>query len=97
MIYLAISTRKAANESNKDILDESFKPLKEFLFEKLPTLKQVIETCLYFKDYRKGSVQREVNEELFNLWVNYNVYPISVIRIKTKLSSYTEKFYKFVN
>ena len=92
-----MSTRKAAYESNKYILDECYKPLDKFPFGKLPTLKQVIETCLYFKDYRKGSVQREVSEELFNLWVNYNVYPISVIRIKTKLSSYTEKFYKFVN
>ena len=92
-----MSTRKAANISNKYILYECFKPLEEFSFGKLPTLKQVLERCLYFKDYRKDSVQREVSEELFNLWVNYNVYPISVIGIKTKLSSYIGKFYKFVN
>ena len=92
-----MSTRKAANKSNKYILDECFKPLEEFPLGKLPTLKQVLERCLYFKDYRKDSVQREVSEELFNLWVNYNVYPISVIGIKTKLSSYIGKFYKFVN
>ena len=65
-----MSTRKDANKSNKDILDECFKPLEEFPFGKLPTLKQVIERCLYFKDYRKDSVQREVSEELFSLWVN---------------------------
>jgi len=92
-----MSTRKTANKSNKYIVDECFRPLEEFPFGKLPTLKQVLERCLYFKDYRKDSVQRDVSVELFNLWVNYNVYPISVIGIKTKLSSYIENFYKFVN
>ena len=78
-------------------MNESFKPSEKFPFGKLPTLKQVLERCLYFKNYRKDSVQRDVSVELFNLWVNYNVYAISVIRIKTKLSSYIEIFYKFVN
>ena len=77
-------------------MDECFKPLEEFPFGKLPTLKQVLERCLYFKNYRKDSVQRDVSVELFNLWVNYNVYPIYVIGIKTKLSSYIENFYKFI-
>ncbi|KAL7646032.1 UNVERIFIED_CONTAM: hypothetical protein RMT77_002933 [Armadillidium vulgare] len=92
-----MSTRKTANKSNKYIVDECFRPLEEFPSGKLPTLKQVLERCLYFKDYRKDSVQSDVSVELFNLWVNYNVYPISAIGIKTKLSSYIEKFYKFVN
>ena len=78
-------------------MNECFKPLEEFPFGKLPTLKQVFERCLYFKDYRRDSVLREVSEELFNLWVEYNVYPISVIGIKTKLSSYIGKLYKFIN
>ena len=75
-------------------MDECFKPLVKFPFGKLPTLKQVLERCLYFKDYRKDSVQRDVSVELFNLWVNYNVYPISVISIKTKLSSHIKRFFK---
>ena len=72
-----MSTRKAANKSNKYILDECFKPLEEFPLGKLPTLKQVLERCLYFKDYRKDSVQREVSGEVFNLWVNYKHYVIT--------------------
>ena len=77
-------------------MDEFFKPLKKFPLGKLPTLKQVLERCLYFKGYRKEDVQRDVSVELFNLWVNY-VHPISVIRIKTKLSSYIKNCYKFAN
>ena len=71
-----MATRKTANKSNKYIVDECFKPLEESPFGKLPTLKTIGKT-----------VQRDVSVELFNLWVNYNVYPISVIRIKTKFSS----------
>ena len=57
-----MSTRKTAN---KYIVDECFKPLQKFPFGKLPTLKQVLERYLYFKDYRKDSVLRDVSVELF--------------------------------
>ena len=56
-------TRISANKSNEYILDKCFIPLEEFPFEILPTSKQVLERCLYFKYYRKDGVQREVSEK----------------------------------
>ena len=53
-----MSTRKTANKSNKYIVDERFKPLEKFPFGKLPTLNQMLERCLYFKDYRKDCSER---------------------------------------
>ena len=38
---------------------------------------QVIERCLFFKDYKTSDVQGTVSKELFDLWLACNVYPVS--------------------
>jgi hypothetical protein len=89
-----MTTRKS---KNKYLIEECYKPSEEFLPGRLPTLKQVIERCLYFEDYRKDSVLREVSEELFNLWVKCNVYPISSLAIQKRLNNHIKQFYRLVN
>ena len=56
----------------------------------------MLERCLYFKDYRNDSVQRKVSEEVFDLWIKFNVCPISVLGIKNRLSTHIKDFYKLV-
>ena len=56
----------------------SFRKGLKFLFEKLPILKEVIGRCLTFKDGKTDGIIKAVSEELDNLWITYNVYPISV-------------------
>src|SRR5215469_8862237 len=76
------NTRKSIN---KYIINECYKPSEEFPAGRLPTLKQVIERCLFFKDYKTSDVQGTVSKELFDLWLACNVYPVSVHAIKNKL------------
>ena len=88
------NTRKS---TNKYIINECYKPSEEFPAGRLPTLKQVIERCLFFKDYKTSDVQGTVSKELFELWVACNVYPVSVHAIKNKLNIQVKEFSRLLN
>ena len=71
------------NSVSKFLINECYKVSEEFP-PRLPTLKQVLERYLFFKEDRTENVQREVNEEVYNLWIKYNVYPISANAIQMR-------------
>ena len=55
-----------------------FVPTEKFPLGKLPTLKEVIDRCLTFKDYKTDEIIKAVSEEFHNLWITYNVFSISI-------------------
>ncbi|KAL7629927.1 UNVERIFIED_CONTAM: hypothetical protein RMT77_019953 [Armadillidium vulgare] len=85
------------NSVKKFLINECYKASEEFPPGRLPTLKQVLERCLFFKEYRTENVQREVSEELYNLWIKYNVYPISANAIKMRLNNHLKEFSRLLN
>ena len=72
-------TARTRNSTDK-ILEK-----KRFLLGKLPTLKEIIGRCLTFRDYKTDGITKSLIEELHNLWITYNVYPISVNSIDKRL------------
>ncbi|KAL7631030.1 UNVERIFIED_CONTAM: hypothetical protein RMT77_018684 [Armadillidium vulgare] len=85
------------NSVKKFLINECYKASEEFPPGRLPTIKQVLERCLFFKEYRTENVQREVSEELYNLWIKYNVYPISANAIKMRLNNRLKEFSRLLN
>ena len=76
---------KIRKQRDKVIGNEKFVPIDGFFLGKLPTLKNVITKCLYYRNYLTDKTLTTVSEELFNRWINYNVYPISIAEIKKRL------------
>ena len=89
---LNIPRRKTRKQCDKVIGNEKFVPIDEFLLEKLPTLKNVLERCLYYKNYLTDKTLTTVSKELFNLWIKYNVYPISIAAIRKRLRTEITEF-----
>ena len=42
-------------------------------------------------------MQRTVSEELYNLWVTYNVYPIAKSSVQKRLKDHISEFYRLLN
>ena len=86
-------TRK---QSDKVIGNEKFTPIDAFPLGKLPTLKNVLDRCLYHKNYITDKTLTIVSEELFNFWIKYNVYPISIAvirrRVKTEMIEFSRLY-----
>ena len=57
-------TRK---QSDKVKGNEKFTPIDAFPLGKLPTLKNVLNRCLYHKNYLTDKTLTIVSEEIFNL------------------------------
>ena len=69
---------------------------RKIFFGKLPNLKEVVGKCLTFKDYKTDGIKKVVLKELHNLWITYNVYPISVNGIHKQLKTMIMEFNKRV-
>ena len=70
-------TARTRNATDKIYGKEWFAMIEKLLLGKLPTLEEVIGRCLTLKDYKTDEIIA-VSAELHNLWITYNVYPISV-------------------
>ena len=73
-----MTTARTRNATDKIFGKELFAPIEKFPSGKPPTLKEVIGKYLTFKDNKTDEIIKAVSEELHNLWITYNVYPISV-------------------
>ena len=82
-------TRK---QSEKVKGNEKFTPIDAFPLGKLPTLKNVIDRCLYHKNCLTDKTLTIVSDELFNLWIKYNVYAISIAGIRRRLKNEMTEF-----
>ena len=82
-------TRK---QSDKVIGNKKFTPIDAYPLGKLPTLKNVINTCQYHKNYRTDKTLSIVSGELFNLRIKYNAYPISIAGIRRRLKTEMTEF-----
>ena len=83
---------KIRKQCDKVIENEKFVPIDGFFLGKLPTLKNVITRCLYYRNYLTDKTLTTVSEELFNRWIKYNVYPISIAGIRKRLRTEMTEF-----
>ena len=58
--------RKTRKQCDKVIGNEKFVPIDGFPLGKLPTLKNVIDRCLYYKNYLTDKTLITVSEEFFD-------------------------------
>ena len=93
---IAVMTARTRNATDKFFGKEWFAPIKKFSLGKLPILKEVIGRYLTFKDYKFLKIIKSVSEELHNLWITYNVYPISVNGIHKQLKTIIMEFNRLV-
>ena len=84
--------RKTRKQCDKVIGNEKFVPIDGFPLGKLPTLKNVIDRCLYYKNYLTDKTLTTVSEELFDRWIKYNVYAISIAGIRKRLRTEMTEF-----
>ena len=89
-------TARTRNATDKIFGKERFAPIQKFSLGKLPTLKETIDRCLTFKDYKTDGIIRAVSEELLNLWITYNAQPISVNSINKRLKTMVVEFNRLV-
>ena len=83
---------KTRKQCDKVIGNEKFVPINGFFLGKLPTLKNVIIRCLYYRNYLTDKTLTTVCEGFFNRWIKYNVYPISIARIRKRLRTEMTEF-----
>ena len=83
---------KTRKQCDKVIGNKKFVPVDGFFLGKLPTLKNVITRCLYYRNYLTNKTLTTVPEELFNRWIKYNVYPISIAEIRKRLRTEMTEF-----
>ena len=83
---------KTRQITDKVIGNEKFVPIDGFPVGKLPTLKNVIDRCLYYRNYLTDKTLTTVSEEVFKLWIKYNVYPISIAGIRKILRTEMTEF-----
>ena len=83
---------KTRQITDKVIGNEKFVPIDGFPLGKLPTLKNMIDRCLYYRNYLTDKTLTTVSEEVFKLWIKYNVYPISIAGIRKKLRTEMTEF-----
>ena len=89
-------TARTRNTTDKIFGKERFAPIEKFSLGKLPTLKETIDRCLTFKNYKTDGIIRAVSEELLNLWITYNAHPTSVNGISKRLKTMIVEFNRLV-
>ena len=89
-----MSRCKTRKQCNKVIGNKKFVPINGFFLGKLPTLKNVITRCFYYRNDLTDKTLKTVSEELFNRWIKYNVYPISIAGIRKRLRTEMTEFSK---
>ena len=67
---------KTRKQCDKVIGNEKFVPIDGFFLGKLPTSKNVITRCLYYRNYLANKTLTTVPKELFNRWIKHNIYQI---------------------
>ena len=82
-------TRK---QSDKAIENKKFTPSDAFPLGKLQTLKNTKDRCFNQKNYHTNKTLTVVSEELFNLWIKYDVHPISNAEIRRRLKTEMSEF-----
>ena len=83
---------KTRKQCDKVIENETFAPIDEFFLGKLPTVKNVITRCLYYKNYLTDKILTAVSEGLFNRWIKHNVYSILIAGIRKRLRTEMTEF-----
>ena len=83
---------KTKKQCDKVIGNEKFVPIDGFFLGKLPTSKNFIKRCLYYRNYLTDKTLTTVSEGLFNRCIKHNVYPISIAGIRKRLRTEMTEF-----
>ena len=70
----------------------SFTAKKNYLSEKLPTKRDVIERVLNEENFLQQSAAGVVAKELINILIFGNVYPVNEISVKQNIFALTKTF-----
>ena len=70
----------------------SFTAKKNYLSEKLPTKRDVIERVLNEENFLQQSAAGVVAKELINIWIFCNVHPVNEMTVKQKMFALMKTF-----